>query len=271
MMRALWTAATGMIGQQTNVDTISNNLANVNTTGYKKESAEFKSLLYQNIQSKSTNNQGEYKPIPAQVGLGTRVASITSAFDQGALFSSTSNFDFAIEGQGFFKIQLPSGEIAYARNGHFQLSIVDNGVMLNTAEGYPVLDTNNQPIVFPKDINTNSVVVYDDGSIYYKDSKGVDVKSGIKFGLVQFPNAAGLEKGSSTLYYETVASGTPIDEATSTTVKRSNVKQKYLEGSNVQVVDEMVNLIVAQRAYEMNSKAIQAADTMLQQANQLRQ
>ena len=147
MMRSLWTAASGMMAQQTSVDTISNNLANVNTVGYKSESTEFKSLLYQNIQARTTSANGEFKPVSAQVGLGARVSSITSHYTQGAMNASDSATDFAISGDGFFAIQNEDGDTLYTRNGNFYFSTSTEGMMLCTADGYPVLSSDGQPIV----------------------------------------------------------------------------------------------------------------------------
>ena len=147
MMRSLWTAASGMMAQQTSVDTISNNLANVNTVGYKSESTEFKSLLYQNLQAKTTSANGENKPVSAQVGLGSRVVSVTSHYTQGAMNASESSTDFAINGDGFFAVQNENGDTVYTRNGNFYFSTATEGMMLCTADGYPVLSTDGQPIV----------------------------------------------------------------------------------------------------------------------------
>lgn len=272
MVRALWTAASGMITQQTNVDTIANNLANVNTTGYKAEKAEFKSLLYQTLQTKTTTANGENKPIPAQVGLGSRVSSITSKFTQGSLISTESQTDFAIDGDGFFAVRGEDGKTYYTRNGDFGWQTADNGgIMLASAEGFPVLDTAGNPIILGPEYRSSGITVQTDGSVWYKDGvTELPAAVGKQIGLYQFSNPAGLEKLSGSLLQETAASGPVINEALDNTVQKSEVIQFYLEGSNVQVADEMVNLIVAQRAYEMNSKAIQAADEMLGQANSLR-
>lgn len=271
MMRSLWSAASGMISQQTAVDTIANNLANVNTTGYKSEKAEFKSLLYQTLQTRTTSANGEEKPIPAQVGLGTRIASITSSFKQGSMQESQSDTAFAIDGDGFFAVRGADGETYYTRNGDFKLSVnADNSVTLVTSDGYAVLDTNGNPINIPAGVNTSKLVVSTDGQFGYQDAVGNYIPLNQQLGVFQFNNPAGLEKLSSSLLAVTDASGAAINEATAVNIKKSNVIAGYLEGSNVQVADEMVNLIVAQRAYEMNSKAIQAADDMLSQANQLK-
>ncbi|MDD5949272.1 MAG: flagellar hook-basal body complex protein [Lachnospiraceae bacterium] len=270
MMRALWTAASGMTSQQTNVDTIANNLSNINTAGYKTEKAEFKSLLYQNLQSQSTNSDGTNKPVSAQVGLGTRMASVTSNFSQGALNETDSFMDWGIEGDGFYKIDTGNKGIMYTRNASFSLSVVDGGAMVTTTDGYPVLDRNNNTIVISDDYTMSSISITQDGKLYAKNKAGENVDLGIQVGLVQFSNPAGLEKNGNSLYRATDNSGEAMEELTSDTLKLSSIRQNYLESSNVNAADEMVNLIVAQRAYEMNSKCISAADTMMQQANNLR-
>ena len=270
MMRALWSAASGMIAQQTNVDTISINIANVNTTGYKTEKTEFKSLLYQNLQARTTTANGENKPIPAQVGLGTRVASNTSMFTQGAMLASESDTAFAIDGEGFFAVRGADGNTYYTRNGNFTWSIGNDGVILTNSDGYPVLDSRGNMIRIPDGVAAEKVSVTSQGQFYYRNAQGNPVDMNQSIGLFQFNNPGGLEKLQDSLLRVTDASGNPMNEATAAGLDRSNVRQGYLEGSNVQVADEMVNLIIAQRAYELNSKAIQASDDMLSQANQLR-
>lgn len=271
MVRSLWSAATGMIAQQTNVDTIAHNLSNVNTAGYKTEVAEFKSLLYQNLQTKTTTANGERKPISAQVGLGVRNSSITSIFKQGPFYESSSTSAFAIDGEGFFGVRTARGGVQYTRNGNFNWSLGNNGLELTTSDGLQVLDINGRPIRLPADYVASEVEINADGQVCYPDANNNPQPIGITIGLFQFQNPAGLEKVSSSLYSVTPASGQAINEATTNlAIRRSEVVQGYIEGSNVQVVDEMVNLIVAQRAYEMNSKAIQASDDMMGQANQLR-
>lgn len=270
MMRSLWTAASGMIAQQTNLDTISNNLSNINTTGYKKEQTEFKSLLYQTIQEQSTDSQGNPKPVTAQVGLGVRNSSITSRFTQGPMQETGNDFDFAIQGSGFFSVRLEDGRTAYTRNGSFTMGIGNNGNVLSTSDGNPVLDTNGQPIEIDNAFSTDKITIDANGNLCYPDGKNNPQPMGIRLGIVQFNNPSGLEKMSSSLLLESAASGEAKMEANGETFSVSTIKSGYLEGSNVQAVDEMVNMIVAQRAYEMNSKAITASDEMLQQANNLR-
>lgn len=271
MMRALWTAASGMTSQQTNVDVISNNLANVNTIGYKTETAQFKTLLYQTTQARTTSANGETKPVGAQVGLGTRNSAITASFVQGSLTTTNNPTDFAIDGKGFFAVMDANGDTLYTRNGAFNWSLGNNGgVMLCSAEGYPVLDVDGAPIELGPEYMTSKITIDADGKVCYPDETNNPQPIGFQIGLVQFSNPAGLEKCSNSTYKETAASGIPITEAYDDNIQKSVIKQNCLEASNVQVVDEMVNLIVAQRAYEMNSKAIQASDEMLGQANQLR-
>ena len=270
MMRSLWTAASGMMSQQTNVDTISNNLANINTTGYKKQSAEFKSLLYQTIQGQSTDNNGEAKPYGIQVGLGVRNSAITSQFTQGVLTETGNDFDLAIEGNGFFSVMTEDGKVGYTRNGSFSLAVGANGITLANSDGSPVLNTDGEPIVIDSQYSASDITINEQGEICFPDSTGAAVPSGQKIALTQFSNPAGLEKGSNSLLFASPASGDAVLESDSTELTHSKIRQGYLESSNVQAVDEMVNLIVAQRAYEMNSKIITASDQMLQQANNLR-
>ncbi len=281
MVRSLWTAASGMIAQQENVDTIANNLANINTTGYKTQVAEFKSLLYQTLQTRSTNNAGEEKPVGAQVGLGSRTAAITSIFTEGNLTPSENPFSVAIEGDGFFKVRTEQGEIQYTRDGNFSVTPVAAGSMLVTAEGHAVLDQFNNPIIIPNGINATTIGIAKDGriSVSANGNDQVDLVQtdangnalyNVLIGVVQFNNPAGLEKASGNRFRQTVASGNPMEESQTPALTRSATHHKYIEASNVQVADELVNLIVAQRAYEMNSKVIQASDEMLEQANNLR-
>lgn len=270
MIRSLWTAASGMKAQQTNVDTISNNLANVNTTGYKKETAQFKTLLYQTLQENDTTADGSPKPISAQVGLGVRNSAILSRFSQGSLLHTENTFDLAVEGEGFFEIALPGGEVGYTRNGAFTAALNQDGYSITTSEGYPLLDTQGNPIVVPRNYMMEKIVVDSAGNLAYPDEGNNPQSIGITIALAQFTNHAGLKKTSGTSFVETAASGAPIEETGIDPENKSVVLQGYLESSNVQAVDEMVNLIVAQRAYELNSKIIQASDDMLSQANSLR-
>ena len=217
MMRSLWTAASGMRAQQINVDTISNNIANVNTAGYKNQQTSFKSLLYQNLQSRSTNNAGDQKPVAAEVGLGSRTAAITSMFTQGELLATEDPFAIAIEGDGFFQVRDINGELLYTRDGNFIVSPLDNGNMLCTSDGYPVLDTNGNSIILPKNRVATDVEIDqygrigfpgDDGNFQALTNNGQEVR----IGLYQFNNPAGLSKVGSNNFSVTVASGDAIAE-----------------------------------------------------------
>lgn len=270
MVRSLWTAATGMIAQQTNLDTIANNLANVNTQGYKTQVNEFKTLLYQTLQTETTSANGEQKPTSAQVGLGTRNSAISTIFTQGSMMASESDTAFALDGKGFFGVRGEDGNTYYTRNGNFLFTLASNGNMLATTDGNPVLSTTGQPIILNNSYVLSKITVTSDGQLCYPDANNNPQPIGINIGVFQFNNPSGLERQADSLYAQTAASGQPINEATNNNVTKTKVLQNYLEGSNVQVADEMVNMIVAQRAYELNSKAITASDEMLQQANNLR-
>ena len=270
MMRSLWTGATGMMAQQNAVDTISNNLANVNTTGYKKETVEFKTLLYSKLQTKTTDNNGDPKPVISQVGAGVRAASITSRFTQGTLSATGNSFDFAIEGNGFFQVQMPNGEVGYTRNGTLNMAIGVDGLTLCTSDGYSILSDTGEPLVFGTEVDAADIIVDEEGRFFYKNEADDVIDLNMQFGLVQFNNPSGLEKLAGSLYAQSGASGEPRMEGEDAELKVSKIISGYVEASNVQTVDEMVNLIVAQRAYEMNSKVITASDQMLQQANNLR-
>lgn len=270
MVRSLWTAASGMTAQQVNVDTIANNLANVNTNGYKTQVNEFKTLLYQNLQTRTTTANGEQKPTSAQVGLGTRNSAITTIFKQGSMLASESDTAFAIDGKGFFAVKAEDGNTYYTRNGNFRFTLGSTGNMLADSDGRPVLDTAGNPIVLDSKYTISRITVSASGDLCYPDEQNNAKPIGVTIGLFQFNNPNGLERLADSLYAQTAASGQPINEFNNANVQKSSILQGYLEGSNVQVADEMVNMIVAQRAYELNSKAITASDEMLQQANNLR-
>ena len=276
MVRSLWSAATGMNAQQTNVDTISNNLANVNTTGFKAQGAQFKSLLYQELQTVTTTANGTPKPTNSQVGLGVRTSTINQFFSQGSFQESDNPAALAISGDGFFKYQgTTEGEVYYTRNGNFTWALATNGgtdLVLTTAEGNKVLDVNGNQIVVTGNAVASRITIGGDGKIYYPDAQGVPQPvNNLQIGLFQFPNREGLQRIGSAAWQATSASGEEINENTAANgIKKSEIVQGYLEGSNVNVATEMVNLIVAQRAYEMNSTAIQTTDQMMQTANSLK-
>ncbi|MCR5777899.1 MAG: flagellar hook-basal body protein [Lachnospiraceae bacterium] len=271
MIRSLWSAASGMIAQQNNVDVIANNLANVNTTGYKTEANEFKSLLYQTIQTSTTTANGEAKPIAAQVGLGVRNVSVASQFSQGSLQDSDSNSACAIDGNGFFAVRGTDGNNYYTRNGDFVWAVNGaGGISLTTSEGLPVLNTSGTQITLGSTYISNRIQIGDNGVLMYPDADGNLDEVGQQIGLWQFQNPKGLEKIGSSLYQTSAASGDPLNENTNNNLKKSSIIAGYLEASNVQIATEMVNLIIAQRAYESNAKAITTSDDMMQLANQLK-
>jgi flagellar basal-body rod protein FlgG len=267
-MRSLWTAASGMKTQQMNVDTISNNLANVNTVGFKKERLGFKSLLYETIKEGGDVSQGG-APVNLQVGHGVKAVSNVKSFTQGNYERTENPLDFAIKGKGFFAISGMDGEEIYTKDGTFKISLVDDELMLTTDEGQLVLNTNDEPITFDRDIAVEKISVASNGDILYVED-GEKVELGMKFKIVQFKNPAGLLAKGDNFYDSTVASGEAISEEDDDGVVKSDIAQGAVESSNVQVVEEMVKLIVAQRAYEISSKAIQTADSMLAQANELK-
>lgn len=266
MMRALWTASSGMQGQQLNVDVISHNLANVNTNGYKKQRVEFKDLMYETL-SRANAIDGMGKPVNLQIGHGATPVSTLTSYTPGSLQQTDNPIDFAIDGQGFFAVKNENDKIMYTKDGSFKLSIDSGESTLVTSEGYHVMDENDNEIVLT-DMNLDSVSVDSLGYIGYTDENGEPQSTGQKFKIVQFQNTSGLLKVGPNLIDQTVASGEPVEE--SNLEQKSRIMQGYLETSNVQVVEEMVNLIIAQRAYEINSKSIQTADDMLSMANNLR-
>ena len=271
MLRSLWSAATGMNAQQTNVDTIANNLANVNSVGYKAQVAQFKSLLYQNLQSVTTTANGDPKPTTSQVGLGVRTSSINSIFRQGSLLDADSDTAFAIEGKGFFAVRGEDGVTYYTRNGDFIWALGANGGMtLTNADGLPVLDSNGRAISLNRTYIASNLSITEDGQICYPDERNNPQPIGITIGTYQFSNPGGLNRVGDTLFAVTDASGNAINEDTAAGVSKSRIVQGYLEGSNVQVANEMVNMIITQRAYEMNSKAITTSDSMMEIANNLK-
>jgi flagellar basal-body rod protein FlgG len=256
MMRSLYTAASGMIAQQYNMDTISNNLANVDTAGFKGNQARFQDLIYQQLQAPGAPIGASIVPVGQQVGLGVKVSDSEKVFTQGSLVQTGNNLDAAIEGNGFFQITMPDGTTAYTRDGNFQ---EDANGAITTADGYFV-----QPqITIPQ--NATSVSIGSDGTVTAQVPGSALPQTLGQLQLAQFVNPAGLSPTGDNLYQETAASGPPI-VSTPGLNGAGSLQDGYLENSNVQVVNEIVNMIVAQRAYDANSKAIGAADDMLQTA-----
>jgi flagellar basal-body rod protein FlgG len=260
MLRSLWIAKTGMEGQQTKLDSISNNLANVGTSGFKRGGVVFEDLMYQNLRpSGAASSEQTQLPTGLQVGLGVRTAGITRNFSQGSLQQTTSIYDVAIKGNGFFQIQMPDGTTGYTRDGSFQ---VDANGQLVTNNGYPV-----QPgITIPA--NAQSVVINADGAVQVTTPGNTTPSTVGTIQLASFANPAGLEPRGQNLYVETGASGTPNAGAPNSN-GLGGLQQGFVEGSNVNVVEELVSMIATQRAYELNSKAIQTSDQMLQRLGQL--
>jgi flagellar basal-body rod protein FlgG len=273
MMRALWTGASGMIAQQTNVDLISNNLANVNTFGYKKERLEFQSLLYQTMKRANLDPATQTgTPTNLQVGLGVRPLAVSRFFETGNVQVTEGKTDFAIQGDGFFVIN--TGDVngqVYTKDGSFKVGVLEDGsTMLVTSDGWPVLDTEGENIIFPPEVMVSNVSVDSFGNISYLTADNETADLGQRIDVVQFSNTQGLEAVGSNFFKETIASGPPVQEASGETAYVSNITQGTLEMANVQVAEEMVRLIVAQRAYELNSKVITTSDSMLENANNLK-
>ena len=261
MNRALRTAAAGMMAQQLNVDTIAHNLANVNTTGFKKSRPEFQDLMYQTIKSSGgATNNAMRETNEIQVGTGAVPTAVQKSFAQGDVQSTTNPFDLAIVGEGFFQIRRPDGTIAYTRDGSFKLSA--DGTIV-TSQGY-VLD----PGVSITSVSKN-LTVSRDGVIEASETSG-DTPARIgQLELARFVNVGGLKAIGNNLFTETPASGAPI-VGTAGIEGFGEIQQGFLESSNVDVVEEMVSMIVAQRAYEINSKTIKTVEDMLQMANNLK-
>jgi flagellar basal-body rod protein FlgG len=263
MMRSLWTAASGMIGQQFNIDTIANNLANVNTTGFKANRPDFEDLLYQTLRIAGTPaTEVTVVPTGIQVGHGVRPAATQKLFTQGSLQSTGNVTDLAIEGEGFFRVLLYDGSYGYTRDGSFKLDA--NGQLVNS-NGYRFLPE----IILPEGFIRDTLTVSQDGRVTVKVA-GVD--DPIEVGQIEiyrFINPAGLEAVGENLFKVTGATGEVIPGRPGFDGMGKTI-QRFLEMSNVSVVQEMVNMIVAQRAYETNSKAIQTSDSMLATANSLK-
>ncbi len=255
MLRSLFTAATGMYAQQLNVDVISHNLANVNTTGFKKSRAEFQDLIYQTmIQPGAPSDDGTQYPSGIQVGLGVRPVAVAKFFTPGDLINTGNNLDLAIDGEGFFQVTLPDGTIAYTRAGNFRL---DRDGRIVTNDGYPL----EPGITVPAD--ATGITVGGDGRVTVTQPGTVAPVEIGTIELARFINPGGLKAIGKNLFLETDASGAPTTGAPGTE-GRGTIVQGFLEMSNVNIVEELANLIIAQRAFDINSKAVQTSDEMLQ-------
>lgn len=260
-MRALSTAATGMLAQQLNVDVISNNIANLNTSGFKRSRAEFQDLLYQNVErpGSQSSTAGTVVPSGIQVGVGVQTAGVYRIAEQGSLEITGNQLDLAINGRGFFRIQLPDGQDAFTRAGSFQL---DQLGQLVTPEGFLV-----QPAVaIPLD--ATSITISLEGEIQATLDGQVQPQILGQLDLVTFPNEVGLDSFGANLFLETQASG-PANQSQPGQPGFGEIQQGFLERANVNAVQELTSLITAQRAFELNSTVIQTADQMLQAANQI--
>ena len=261
MIRALYSAASGMTAQQLSIDNIAHNLANASTTGFKHRRAQFQDLLYQTQLAPGTA-AGQQTVVPSglQLGLGTRPVSNEIIFTQGDFITTGNPLDLVIEGQGFFQIRMPSGEIAYTRAGAFHL---DRDGNLVTADGDPL----EPQITLPRD--ALSVSIASDGTVSFTQPNQIQAQQGGNIQIALFPNPAGLNSLGRNLFSPTQASGDPILGTPGGQEGAGRLQQGYLEGSNVSVVEEFINMIVSQRAYEAGSKAVRAADEMYQQANNI--
>lgn len=259
MIRALWTAATGMKSQQVNMDVIANNLANVNSSGFKKSRADFQDILYQTTRSAGTGVDGGEVPTGVQIGLGSRVAAVQKVFTTGDFQQTENELDLAIEGPGFFQVALPDGTDAYTRSGALKK---DSTGRLVTSDGFPLLPE----VVIPE--GSTTIAIGSGGTVeVLLDGESLPTEVGV-IELVRFANPSGLSSLGRNLYAETLTTGAPIagipgEEGFGT------LSQGYLEGSNVNIMEEMVNMIAGQRAYEANSKTIRTADEMLSITSQL--
>ncbi|MBI4183083.1 MAG: flagellar basal-body rod protein FlgG [Proteobacteria bacterium] len=261
-MRSLNIAATGMLAQQLNVEVISNNLANMNTTGYKRQRAEFQDLLYQNLRrvGSTSSDTGTVVPAGVQIGLGSKTAAVYRITEQGNLLTTGNAFDLAVEGKGFFRVQMPTGETAYTRDGTFSINAQGQ---LVTADGFTVLPG----ITIPN--NAIDVTINSSGEVLVKIDQQVAIQNVGQIELATFANEAGLQALGNNLFLETTASGT-AQASVPGSAGYGKIQQGFIETSNVNVVNEITSLITAQRAYEMNSRVISASDEMLQTLSRLR-
>jgi flagellar basal-body rod protein FlgG len=261
MIRALYSAASGMSAQETNIDNIANNLANANTVGFKSRRAQFQDLMYQSmLQPGTASGQQTVVPTGMQLGLGTRAASNEVIFTQGAFTETDNPLDLVIQGKGFFQIQTPTGATAYTRSGNFQLD--KNGNVVD-ANGNPL-----QPqITIPAQALT--ITIASDGTVSYTQPGQTASQTAGQIQLANFTNPGGLNSTGNGLFMPTDASGDPIVSTPGGQDGLGTLQQGYLEASNVSVVEEFVNMIVSQRAYEANTKVVKAADEMYQQVNNI--
>jgi len=259
MERALWSAVTGMKAQEMSLDTISNNLANINTTSFKGSRVSFQDMLYSALATPGSQNSNSEIPVGIQIGHGVRVSGISKSFNQGSMIETGNSLDFAIEGDGFFEITMPDGTLAYTRDGSFK---INNAGQVVTSDGYTVAGIDSI------DQGTTEITVAPDGSFSAVVNGSPVTKTRIT--LVRFINPEGLRSVGKNLYKETESSGTAQTGQNPGENGVGSISQRYLEASNVNAAGELVNMISTQRAYEATSKAIKACDEMMQQANNLK-
>lgn len=260
MMNSLWIAKTGMTAQQTQLDVISHNLANVSTTGFKRNNAVFEDLIYQNLRQVGANTTEQNQlPTGLHLGLGVRTVATSRNFTQGSLQETKNSLDVAINGNGFFEVNMPDGTIGYTRDGSFQ---VDAQGRVVTSSGLPVANG----ITVPQ--GATSISISADGVVSATVAGNTQPQQLGSLAMSSFINPAGLEPVGQNLFKESAASGQP-QQGTPGTNGLGFIKQGFLESSNINVVEELVNMIQTQRAYEMNSKAIQTSDQMLAKLSQL--
>ena len=259
MLRSLATAATGMDAQSKRIDTIAHNLANVGTTGYKKARPEFQDLFYDVVRSPTVSGTGEARTSSVNIGLGVRLAAVTRVFTQGNLMATGIETDLAIEGEGFFEVRLPNGQQAYTRDGSLRINI--DGQLV-TSHGFPLVPEINIPN------DSVNITIDPEGIVHAIDSEAKSTEIG-QINLVRFSNPSALHPNGRNLYLETALSGEPR-EVTPGTEGAGTISQGFLEGSNVNVAEELVAMIMAQRAYELTARVVGAADEMLKRAANLR-
>ena len=271
MMRSLWTSASGMSAQMLNIDVISNNIANVNTTAFKRERLEFKTLLYATLQRANLDPATQTgRPVNLEVGHGVRSAAITRTFTQGMLQRTGLPTDFAIEGRGWFQVRISEDEFLYTRDGSFAFMPTDEGLVLTTSDGFHIMSTDEDSIIFDPAIISIDELMISDAGVFMILTDGMMEILDFQLRVAQFPNVQGLEAAGSNKFRQTIASGEAMFEVDGDTPTTSRILQGFLEMSNVQIAEEMISLITTQRAFDVASRGITTSDEMLQTAMQLR-
>ncbi len=261
MSRSMWIAASGMMAQQLNIDVISNNLANVNTVGYKKSRADFEDLMYQKVTSPSVGFDGKVDASTGvQVGLGVRSVGVPKIYTEGNINQTNNDLDMAIEGDGFFQVQMPGGDIGYTRAGNFKKN---SDGYLTTSDGYLLIPSVQAPA------DTKALFVSADGKVTVSRPGQTTTQEIGQLQIAMFANPSGLENVGRNMVLQSAASGDPILETPGSN-GAGTLSQGYLEASNVDIAEEMIKMIMAQRAYEINSKAIQSSDELMSMTNNLR-